>query len=95
MNLKKHNVNMKGHLLRENDDPQIIGLRIDSNSCALCHKYVIPNQSCDGCPLFIVLGNKPCDGYGMPYSVAIGSLGFTTSPVPMIKALKKAEKAFS
>jgi len=58
---------------------------VDSNSCALCKKYLLQKVRCEGCPVFKQLGKSCDEGRHSPYQI------FRTdgNPLPMIETLEK------
>lgn len=91
-NLKKHKILLyhSVHFIEDEND----GMYIESESCALCKKYLHLDKyeanPCEECPLYKSLG-KPCDQFKLlgeqtsPYII----WEKTGDPRPMIKALKK------
>lgn len=90
-NLKKHGVYLQARIVKEiGSTPGGESLYINSDTCALCIKYLVTspkfNDSCDGCPLYEQLGFKQCDRFGQPFR----HFHNYDDPVPMIEALKAA-----
>ena len=96
-NLAKHGLEAQyGDIL---DDHAIknIWFEIDSNNCALCIKHMVPENSCDNCPLAIINNGLSCcsDGSEQNDVSPYGQWCDNNDPKPMIALLKKAEKAYS
>lgn len=89
-NIKKHDLIRDGACLESSDGFNYFS--VDSDSCALCQKYIDHNRaddiSCFECPLYDLLG-KSCDqGNKSPYVIWWD----TGNALPMINALKKILK---
>jgi len=87
-NIKKHDLIKDGACL-ESSDESIAYFSVDSDSCALCEKYMdhfrADDNPCFLCPLYNLLG-KACDkGNSSPYVIWWD----TCNAKPMINALKK------
>lgn len=93
VNRRKHGVGKLKYefniIFDKKDNSSLI---IDNTTCALCHTFlegINEGGPCQGCPLFILLGNERCDD--SPGSVY--SIWFDCDDArPMIKALKKCLK---
>lgn len=71
-------------------------LRINADSCALCHHYEGVDEDgqdsdeCHQCPLYQHLGTR-CDSDDMPFSTFAKGM-FASNPLPMIEALEIAKR---
>ncbi len=92
-NLKKHGVEPLSFIAKVITDGEDT-LRIDTTTCALCHKYQYTQpkgnfDECAACPLYETLGKGCGDGHDDdPFT----AWGVRSDPKPMIKALKKCLK---
>lgn len=87
-NLEAHGLVADSHQVLIYEDIDSDRLRIDSRSCALCHKYALMQEDeCEKCPLYLYLGGR-CDSVETPYFV----WRRTGDPEPMIDALQEARK---
>lgn len=95
-NLSRHDLRRVGKSIKylpdadigdDGCDPDDVLLRIDDDSCALCVHHAQRRDSCETCPLYKVLGDKPCDSFGGPYSQDFVD---NDDVEPMIEALEAA-----
>lgn len=83
-NLRKHQMVVSTAYTRRIED-MLTGsiFSIDSESCALCQKFIEIEHTCTHCPLYRQLGHR-CDELNGPYTVWPRK-----GPYRMIRALKK------
>lgn len=83
-NLKKHGLRLR--LFNGEIEGEEGAFPIDASSCALCQRYLLPKNKCEGCPLYEVLEGVWCDADGHPYRIWRRE----GNPEPMIQALQEA-----
>lgn len=88
-NLEKHDVHQ--YLASIEYDDYRVSMSIDDSSCALCQKFIAKNDSCYGCPLYIVRGENQCD-WTVKNENPYREWTHNENPSLMIKYLRKALK---
>lgn len=91
-NLEKHGLEKVGRWISEKENAAL-DFFIDSNTCALCVRFLNENPNgdeheCKKCPLFKSYITHPCEGEGSKYAAWIRR----ENPRPMLRALKATLK---
>ena len=88
-NLARHGVEHTLDYIRADGEERF---HINSNTCALCIKFLpTEGQDCRNCPLFKLLDGKRCDYYSVNHNTSpYGHLLRNGNPLPMVLLLEKA-----